>query len=227
MRARSSRGSPNVRPAAAFSMAGLLGFGGPKRLVLTFLAMATVSEAGRRHRRRHAGHRLHRDRHRARLGACRHRDHRGGARRGDAHARSIVAHDACGVAACLALPRDRRCAAPGWAPAPVRVSPGARQAAERLVLRAPRISLRRRRRCLVTCARLRAAHIGLPDTDRPWRRARRRHQLTQTDDAPRRRDAVPWPGATRCPPPSRVWRRPRLVPGRLPISLARARHRFE
>jgi hypothetical protein len=38
-------GLGNVRPAAAFSMAGLLGFGGPKRLVLTFLAMASVSEA--------------------------------------------------------------------------------------------------------------------------------------------------------------------------------------
>ena len=38
-------GLRNVRPAAAFSMAGLLGFGGPKRLVLTFLAMASVSEA--------------------------------------------------------------------------------------------------------------------------------------------------------------------------------------
>jgi hypothetical protein len=38
-------GLANVRPAAAFSMAGLLGFGGPKRLVLTFLAMASVSEA--------------------------------------------------------------------------------------------------------------------------------------------------------------------------------------
>ena len=35
----------NVRPAAAFSMAGLLGFGGPKRLVLTFLAMVSVTEA--------------------------------------------------------------------------------------------------------------------------------------------------------------------------------------
>ena len=35
-----------VRPAAALSMAGLLGFGGPKRLVLTLLAMATVSGAG-------------------------------------------------------------------------------------------------------------------------------------------------------------------------------------
>jgi Sap, sulfolipid-1-addressing protein len=35
----------NVRPGQAFSMAGLLGFGGPKRLVLTFLAMASVSEA--------------------------------------------------------------------------------------------------------------------------------------------------------------------------------------
>jgi hypothetical protein len=29
-------------------MAGLLGFGGPKRLLLTFLAMATVTEAGLR-----------------------------------------------------------------------------------------------------------------------------------------------------------------------------------
>jgi hypothetical protein len=38
-------GLANVRPAAAFSMAGLLGFGGPKRLVLTFLAMASVSDA--------------------------------------------------------------------------------------------------------------------------------------------------------------------------------------
>jgi hypothetical protein len=49
--ARGSRASAilaglgNVRPAAAFSMAGLLGFGGPKRLVLTFLAMASVTEA--------------------------------------------------------------------------------------------------------------------------------------------------------------------------------------
>lgn len=41
-------GLAHVRPAAAFSMAGLLGFGGPKRLVLTFLAMASVSEAGLR-----------------------------------------------------------------------------------------------------------------------------------------------------------------------------------
>ena len=41
-------GLGNVRPAAAFSMAGLLGFGGPKRLVLTFLAMASVSEASLR-----------------------------------------------------------------------------------------------------------------------------------------------------------------------------------
>jgi Sap, sulfolipid-1-addressing protein len=38
-------GLGNVRPAAAFSMAGLLGFGGPKRLVLTFLAMVSVTEA--------------------------------------------------------------------------------------------------------------------------------------------------------------------------------------
>jgi hypothetical protein len=35
----------HVRPAAACSLAGLLGFGGPKRLLLTFLAMASVSEA--------------------------------------------------------------------------------------------------------------------------------------------------------------------------------------
>ena len=46
MRAAILAGLGNVRPAAAFSMAGLLGFGGPKRLVLTFLAMASVSEAG-------------------------------------------------------------------------------------------------------------------------------------------------------------------------------------
>ena len=38
-------GLSRVGPAASFSMAGLLGFGGPKRLVLTFLAMASVSEA--------------------------------------------------------------------------------------------------------------------------------------------------------------------------------------
>ena len=38
-------GLGNVRPAAAFSMAALLGFGGPKRLVLTFLAMVSVTEA--------------------------------------------------------------------------------------------------------------------------------------------------------------------------------------
>ena len=49
--ARSSRGAAvmeglrRVRPAAALSMAGLLGFGGPKRLVLTFLAMASISSA--------------------------------------------------------------------------------------------------------------------------------------------------------------------------------------
>ena len=49
--ARSSRGAAimeglrHVRPAAAFSMAGLLGFGGPKRLLLTLLAMASVSGA--------------------------------------------------------------------------------------------------------------------------------------------------------------------------------------
>ena len=52
--ARSSRaaailaGLSNVGPAASFSMAGLLGFGGPKRLLLTFLAMASVTEAGLR-----------------------------------------------------------------------------------------------------------------------------------------------------------------------------------
>jgi hypothetical protein len=39
-------GLANVQPAAAFSMAGLLGFGGPKRLVLTFLAMTAISGAG-------------------------------------------------------------------------------------------------------------------------------------------------------------------------------------
>jgi Sap, sulfolipid-1-addressing protein len=38
-------GLADVRPAAAFTMAGLLGFGGPKRLLLTFLAMAAVSGA--------------------------------------------------------------------------------------------------------------------------------------------------------------------------------------
>jgi hypothetical protein len=37
-------GLEHVGPGAAFSMAGLLGFGGPKRLLLTFLAMAAVSE---------------------------------------------------------------------------------------------------------------------------------------------------------------------------------------
>ena len=52
--ARSSRataivdGLRNVGPAASFSMAGLLGFGGPKRLVLTVLAMASVTGAGLR-----------------------------------------------------------------------------------------------------------------------------------------------------------------------------------
>ena len=38
-------GLSHVRPAAALSMAGLLGFGGPKRLVLTMLAMGSISEA--------------------------------------------------------------------------------------------------------------------------------------------------------------------------------------
>lgn len=37
-------GLEHVGPGAALSMAGLLGFGGPKRLLLTFLAMAAVSE---------------------------------------------------------------------------------------------------------------------------------------------------------------------------------------
>ena len=41
-------GLGNVGPAATFSMAGLLGFGGPKRLVLTFLAMGTVTGAHHR-----------------------------------------------------------------------------------------------------------------------------------------------------------------------------------
>jgi Sap, sulfolipid-1-addressing protein len=38
-------GLRNVRPAAACSMAGLLGFGGPKRLLLTLLAMGAVTSA--------------------------------------------------------------------------------------------------------------------------------------------------------------------------------------
>ncbi len=38
-------GLGNVGPAATFSMAGLLGFGGPKRLLLTFFAMASATEA--------------------------------------------------------------------------------------------------------------------------------------------------------------------------------------
>lgn len=52
---RSSRGSAileglrHVGPAAAFSMAGLLGFGGPKRLLLTLLAMAAISGASLGH----------------------------------------------------------------------------------------------------------------------------------------------------------------------------------
>ena len=41
-------GLRNVGPAASASMAGLLGFGGPKRLLLTFLAMTTATEAGLR-----------------------------------------------------------------------------------------------------------------------------------------------------------------------------------
>lgn len=39
-------GLRTVGPSASASMAGLLGFGGPKRLLLTVLAMATVTEAG-------------------------------------------------------------------------------------------------------------------------------------------------------------------------------------
>ena len=39
-------GLSHVGPGAALSMAGLLGFGGPKRLILTLLAMASVSEVG-------------------------------------------------------------------------------------------------------------------------------------------------------------------------------------
>lgn len=35
----------HLRPAAALSAATLLGFGGPKRLILTFLAMASLSQA--------------------------------------------------------------------------------------------------------------------------------------------------------------------------------------
>lgn len=35
----------HLRPTAAFGVAALLGFGGPKRLILTFLAMASLSRA--------------------------------------------------------------------------------------------------------------------------------------------------------------------------------------
>jgi hypothetical protein len=38
-------GLGHAKPAAALSMAALLGFGGPKRLLLTLLAMAAVTEA--------------------------------------------------------------------------------------------------------------------------------------------------------------------------------------
>ena len=41
-------GLRNVGPAATASMAGLLGFGGPKRLLLTFLAMASATGSGLR-----------------------------------------------------------------------------------------------------------------------------------------------------------------------------------
>ena len=36
----------HVRAGTALTMAGVLGFGGPKRLLLTLLAMASISEAG-------------------------------------------------------------------------------------------------------------------------------------------------------------------------------------
>jgi hypothetical protein len=39
----------HVHPAAACSMAGLLGFGGPKRLLLTLLAMASINGAHQGH----------------------------------------------------------------------------------------------------------------------------------------------------------------------------------
>ena len=39
-------GLGHVGPGAALSMAGLLGFGGPKRLILTLLAMASISDVG-------------------------------------------------------------------------------------------------------------------------------------------------------------------------------------
>ena len=42
-------GLAHVKPAAAVSMAALLGFGGPKRLLLTFLAMSAVTGAGLGH----------------------------------------------------------------------------------------------------------------------------------------------------------------------------------
>lgn len=42
-------GLAHVKPAAAVSMAALLGFGGPKRLLLTLLAMAAVTGAGLGH----------------------------------------------------------------------------------------------------------------------------------------------------------------------------------
>jgi hypothetical protein len=41
-------GLHGVGPAATASMGGLLGFGGPKRLLLTFLGMASATEVGRR-----------------------------------------------------------------------------------------------------------------------------------------------------------------------------------
>jgi hypothetical protein len=41
-------GLHNVGPAATTSMAGLLGFGGPKRLLLTVLAMTSATQAGLR-----------------------------------------------------------------------------------------------------------------------------------------------------------------------------------
>ncbi len=64
----------HVRPGEALSVALVLGFGGPKRLVLTFLAMASLSQADlRRRRERHAGRSLCRGCDAARVGTGRHR----------------------------------------------------------------------------------------------------------------------------------------------------------
>ena len=75
---------------------------------------------------------------------------------------------------------------------------------------------------------LRGADAGRPGADRPRRRARRRHQLTQTDDAPRRRDALPWSVRAAQESPLDGLRRggrPRCGGVALLYSLARARHR--